>query len=63
MPLVSLKLRTVFRAAILGFIVLPLMALPSLSASSDWFEHEHGAVRLISANAGVGNEQTIDLGL
>jgi suppressor for copper-sensitivity B len=53
----------VFRAAILGFIALPLMALPSLSASSDWFEHEHGAVRLISANAGVGNEQTIDLGL
>ena len=60
---VSRKLRMVFRAAILGFIALPLMALPSLSASSDWFEHEHGAVRLISANAGVGNEQTIDLGL
>lgn len=63
MPLVSRKLRTVFRAVIFGFIALPLMALPSLSASSDWFEHEHGAVRLISANAGAGNEQTIDLGL
>jgi suppressor for copper-sensitivity B len=63
MPLVSRNLRTVFRAAIFGFIALPLMALPSLSASSDWFEHEHGAVRLISANAGAGNEQTIDLGL
>ena len=53
----------VLQAVILGLVALPLWATPSLSATSEWFEHEHGAVRLISANAGAGNEQTIDLGL
>ncbi|CAN0454296.1 unnamed protein product, partial [Discosporangium mesarthrocarpum] len=66
MPTARRKMRMVFRAAILGLAAMPLLATlatPSLSATSEWFEHEHGAVRLISANAGAGNEQTIDLGL
>lgn len=57
------KLRTVLRGALLGLAALPLLAAPSLGATSEWFEHEHGAVRLISANAGAGKDQTIDLGL
>lgn len=59
----SRKLFTIFRAAILGLAALPIVVSPSLSATSEWFEHEHGAVRLISGNAGAGNGQTINLGL
>lgn len=59
----SRKLLTMFRTVILGLAALPLLVSPSFGATSEWFEHEHGAVRLISANAGAGAGQTIDLGL
>ncbi|MGB0631119.1 MAG: protein-disulfide reductase DsbD family protein [Alphaproteobacteria bacterium] len=44
-------------AAMLGATV------PSTAATSDWFEHDHGAVRLISGGATAGSGETLDLGL
>ena len=50
-------------AVVLALAGATLFAAPSSGATSEWFEHEHGAVRLISANEGPGSGQTIDLGL
>ena len=50
-------------AVVLAMAAMTLFAAPSLGATSEWFEHEHGAFRLISANEGAGSGQTIDLGL
>tara|TARA_R110002110_G_scaffold141169_2_gene328954 strand:- start:5257 stop:7467 length:2211 start_codon:yes stop_codon:yes gene_type:complete len=57
------RLRSGAVAVLCAFAALPFLMSPSVGASSAWFEHDHGAVRLISANAGAGNAQTIDLGL
>ena len=35
----------------------------SRAATSDWFEHDHGAVRLISDGTTAGSGETLDLGL
>jgi len=50
-------------AVVLALAAMTLFAVPSSGATSEWFEHEHGAVRLISANEGAGSGQVIDLGL
>ena len=67
MFLAGYKLFMAVRAGLLaGAVVLgglPILVSPSLSATSEWFNHDQGAVRLISANAGPGTGQTIDLGL
>jgi suppressor for copper-sensitivity B len=52
-----------FRACALVALALALMAVPSLGASSAWFEYEHGAVRLISGQASAGSGEILDLGL
>jgi suppressor for copper-sensitivity B len=57
------RCRASLSAAVLTIAALTLFAVPSFGASSEWFEHEQGAVRLISANAGAGSGQTIALGL
>ena len=57
------SLIAVFHAGVLALAILPLLVSSSLSASSNWFQHEHGAVRLISANAVAGSGQVIELGL
>jgi suppressor for copper-sensitivity B len=51
------------RACALSLVVLPLLAMPALAASSPWFEHEHGAVRLIAGQANAGSGEKLDLGL
>lgn len=51
------------RAAALSLAALPLLALPAFAASSPWFEHDHGAVRLIAGQANAGTSQNIELGL
>ena len=59
--LIAVRAGMVAGAVILAALLM--LISPSLSATSEWFNHNHGAVRLISANAGSGNGQTIDLGL
>lgn len=39
------------------------LASPAAAATSEWFDHEHGAVRLVSASAAAGTGGTVDLGL
>lgn len=57
------NIRTRMGVATLSLAVLPLLALPAFAASSPWFEHDHGAVRLIAGQANAGNNQKIELGL
>ena len=57
------RCRAALSAVVLAVASMTLSASPSVGATSEWFEHEHGAVRLISSNAGAGSAQTIDLGL
>ena len=48
-------------AAVLTAMVMN--AVPSLAATSDWFEHDQGAVRLISGGSTAGSCETLNLGL
>ena len=57
------RCRAALSAVVLAVASMTLSASPSVGATSEWFEHEHGAARLISSNAGAGSAQTIDLGL
>ena len=52
-----------FRAVALALAAVPLMVIPSLAATSGWFEHEHGAVRLIAGGNAAGSGEKLDLGL
>lgn len=56
-------LRACFGAGALSLVALPLLAVPAFAASSTWFEHEHGAVRLIAGQANAGSGKKLDLGL
>lgn len=50
-------------AALAVLAILPAAAGDVRAAASGWFEHEHGAVRLISAGATAGNGENVTLGL
>ena len=43
--------------------ILPAVVGEARAAASDWFEHEHGAVRLIAAGATAGSAEKASLGL
>lgn len=49
--------------ALTALAILPAAAGGAHAAASEWFEHEHGAVRLIAEGAAAGNSETIRLGL
>jgi suppressor for copper-sensitivity B len=51
------------RGCALSLAALPLMAVPALAVSSAWFEHDHGAVRLISGQVNAGTGEKLELGL
>lgn len=56
------SIRTI-SATVVSLALLPLLAIPAYAASSSWFEHDHGAVRLIAGQANSGNSLNIELGL
>tara|TARA_R110000868_G_scaffold134793_2_gene347018 strand:- start:3355 stop:5535 length:2181 start_codon:yes stop_codon:yes gene_type:complete len=57
------KLTKLLRVCALALAGLCVMAIPSLGASSEWFDHDHGAVRLIAGQANAGTGEKIELGL
>ena len=59
-------IRTGFRgtgAALVALFLLATANADARAAASDWFEHDHGAVRLIAGGATAGSGKTLDLGL
>ncbi len=54
---------TVLRRLLLLPAAAAALASPAAAATSEWFDHEHGAVRLVSASGAAGTGGTVDLGL
>ncbi|MEC7490315.1 MAG: protein-disulfide reductase DsbD domain-containing protein [Pseudomonadota bacterium] len=57
------KYRVLLESWLLAVVGSLLLSYSVQAASSNWFKHEHGAVRLISGSQTVGTGKTIALGL
>ena len=53
----------IFTVIIAGWLALTVASSAVHAAASDWFEHEHGAVRLVADGATAGSGETLRLGL
>ncbi|MAM69308.1 MAG: copper resistance protein [Rhodospirillaceae bacterium] len=61
--LVRTGIRQALRVCVLAAAAATLAGVQAKGAGSPWFEHEHGAVRLIASGNTAGSGDRIDLGL